>query len=165
MNLLRVSVLATVISCAWMTTAQAEQTVTLPTMTLLAENELRQETGVVPYQEDLKARKALQHIVMRSQWDAQNFQVDSNIVSNLEYQPRVEPNMSQLSPFLQAYVTSIANGLKSSDPTNGLYIMLQPLGINRGNINDVRQNGLHIQLGPNFGQGLQNTGNTPLRGN
>ena len=146
MNLLRVSVLATMLSCSWMTTAQAEQTV-LPTLKLLAEPELRQETGIVPFQEDLNARKALQHIVMRSQWDAQNFKVDSDVVANVEYQPKpAEPNLSSLSPFLQSYVMAIADGLRSSDPTQGLYVMLQPYGIDRGNINAVRQNGIHIQL-------------------
>ena len=152
MNLLRVSVFAAVLSCTWMTTAQAEQTV-LPTLKLLAEPELRQETGIVPFQEDLNVRKALQHIVMRSQWDAQNFVVNSDVVANINYQPQpAEPNLSSLSPLLQSYVMAIADGLRSSDPTQGLYIMLQPYGIDRGNIQAVRQNGLHIQLGSAQGQ-------------
>lgn len=156
MNLLRVSVLATVFSCAWMTTAQAEQITPLPTLTLLAEPELRQETGVVPFQEDLKARKALQHIVMRSQWDAQNFVVDSQQVANLNYEAKPPaPDMSQLSPLMQMHVMAIANGLQSADPTEGLYIMLKPLGINRSNINDIRQNGFQLNLNPHLNSGAQ----------
>lgn len=165
MNFLHVSVLATVLSCAWMTTAQAEQTTSLPTLTLLAEPELRQETGVVPFQEDLKARKALQHIVMRSQWDAQNFVVDSQQVANLNYEPRPPaPDMSQVSPLMQMHVMAIANGLQSADPTEGLFIMLKPLGIDRNNINDIRQNGFQPNFNPNLNGGLQQPNIQPPKG-
>lgn len=155
MNFLRVSILAVLTSCAWMTSAQAEQ-IELPTLTLMAEPELRQETGIVPFQQDPKALKALQHIVMRSQWDAQNFVVDSQQVTNLNEEARSpEPDMSQLSPLMQMHVMAIANGLQSADPTEGLYIMLKPLGIDRNNINDIRQHGLQMNLNSQFGNGLQ----------
>ena len=160
MNLLRVSVLATMFSCPWMTNAQAEQS-PLPTLQPLSESELRQETGVISLQEDLNERRALQHIVMRSQWDAQNFVVDSRVVTNINQEPRPpEPDLSQLSPLMQNYVMAIADGLRSSDPTEGLYVMLKPFGIDRGNINEVRQNGLHIQ----FGQKQQNITTKPPKG-
>ena len=41
------------------------------------------------------------------------------------------PDMSNLSPLMQQHVLDIAAGLQSSDPRNGLYIMLQPFGIDR----------------------------------
>ena len=141
----RVVFLASLISCAWMTNAQAEHTV-LPTLKLLAEPELRNETGVLPFQEDEAARRALQHIVLRGQQDAQNFVVDSQVLASLDYQPATRVDMSGLTPMLQAYVMGIANGLQSADPTNGLYQMLQPVGIHRGNIDDVRKGVLKLKL-------------------
>ena len=45
------------------------------------------------------------------------------------------PDLSSLPPSLQQHVLNIANGLQSSDPRNGLYIMLQPFGIDRNAVN------------------------------
>ena len=45
------------------------------------------------------------------------------------------PNLSSLPPALQQHVLNIAYGLQSSDPRNGLYIMLQPFGIDRNAVN------------------------------
>ena len=111
----------------------------------MAEPELRQESGVVPFQEDTQVRKALQHQVIRHERELQNVTVDSHVIANYEYQPKVVPDMGSLSPFLQQYVMSIANGLQSSDPTQGLYIMLQSVGIDRNNINDYRSGALAIK--------------------
>ncbi|WP_257232915.1 hypothetical protein [Acinetobacter sp. YH01012] len=112
----------------------ADDAVTLPTLHVLAEPELRTETGIVPYQNDEKNLRALQHQVIRNSREAQNFMIDSHVVANLEIQPlQAQPDLNSLSPFLQQYVLSIAQGLQSSDPTQGLYIMLQPFGINRSN--------------------------------
>ena len=111
----------------------------------MAEPELRQESGVVPFQEDTQVRKALQHQVIRHERELQNVTVDNHVIANYEYQPKVVPDMGSLSPFLQQYVMSIANGLQSSDPTQGLYIMLQSVGIDRNNINDYRSGALAIK--------------------
>ena len=128
----------------------------LPTLHLMAEPELRQETGIVAYQQDEKKRRALQHQVIRKERDIQNFVVDSQIVMNYDYEPKPPaPDMNRLPPFLQHHVMSIAEGLQSSDPTEGLYIMLQPLGINRGNINDIRNGSLEIKFDPNFLNSVQ----------
>ncbi|MSE24704.1 hypothetical protein GKC32_09640, partial [Lactobacillus curvatus] len=41
-------------------TVQAEEVATLPTIRVMAESELREEVGFVPFQEDKKVRQALQ---------------------------------------------------------------------------------------------------------
>ena len=112
--------------------AQEQQAVRLPALTVMAEPELRRETGAVPYQQETARRKALQHRVMQIENDAQSFIVDPEVVANLDILPmEPAPNLSSLPPSLQQHVLNIASGLQSSDPRNGLYIMLQPFGINR----------------------------------
>ncbi|WP_228157242.1 hypothetical protein [Acinetobacter sp. CFCC 11171] len=54
--------------------------------------------------------------------------------------------MSNLSPLMQQHVLDIAAGLQSSDPRNGLYIMLQPFGIDR-NATNVQISRDQINLG------------------
>jgi hypothetical protein len=143
MNLLK---FLTVVSFTSMTSLSFAQSVNvLPSLKLMAEPELRQESGVVPFQEDTQVRKALQHQVIRHERELQNVTVDNHVIANYEYQPKVVPDMGSLSPFLQQYVMSIANGLQSSDPTQGLYIMLQSVGIDRNNINDYRSGALAIK--------------------
>ncbi len=133
MNLPKISAFL-LFSCMGNMLLHADDTVTLATLQVLAEPELRTETGVVPYQNDEKNLRALQHQVMRSSREAQNFMIDSRVVANLEIQPlELKPDLNSLSPFLQQYVLSIAQGLQSSDPTQGLYIMLQPFGLDRSN--------------------------------
>ena len=123
MKFIKIYPLLLILGCPWSMMVHADDAVTLPTLHVLAEPELRTETGIVPYQNDEKNLRALQHQVIRNSREAQNFMIDSHVVANLEIQ----------SPFLQQYVLSIAQGLQSSDPTQGLYIMLQPFGINRSN--------------------------------
>ncbi|MCW8038548.1 MULTISPECIES: hypothetical protein [Acinetobacter] len=109
-----------------------QEAVRLPVLTVMAEPELREETGVVPYQQETARRKALQHRVMQIEEGTQSFVVDPSIVANLDILPaEPSPNLSSLPPALQQHVLNIASGLQSSDPRNGLYIMLQPFGINR----------------------------------
>lgn len=115
---------------------EQQEAVRLPALTVMAEPELRRETGVVPYQQETARRKALQHRVMQIENDAQSFIVDPEVVANLDILPmEPAPNLSSLPPSLQQHVLNIANGLQSSDPRNGLYIMLQPFGIDRNAVN------------------------------
>jgi len=107
--------------------------VTLPTLTVMAEPELSNETGYVPFVQEEKTQRALQHQVMRSSKEAQNFVLNAQVIENLDFQPQSQPDFNSVSPMLQQYVMSIAQGLQSSDPTQGLNIMLQPLGIDRSN--------------------------------
>ena len=115
---------------------EQQEAVRLPALTVMAEPELRRETGVVPYQQETARRKALQHRVMQIENDAQSFIVDPEVVANLDILPmEPAPNLSSLPPALQQHVLNIAYGLQSSDPRNGLYIMLQPFGIDRNAVN------------------------------
>ncbi|MEG2359736.1 hypothetical protein [Acinetobacter sp.] len=130
---------AAALACAASIPASAQEqqeAVRLPALTVMAEPELRRETGVIPYQQETARRKALQHRVMQIENDAQSFTVAPEVVANLNILPmEPAPNLSSLPPALQQHVLNIANGLQSSDPRNGLYIMLQPFGIDRNAVN------------------------------
>jgi hypothetical protein len=54
--------------------------------------------------------------------------------------------MSQFSPALQQYILAVAIGLQSSDPSNGLFKMLEPLNINRNNIDNIREGTLKVNI-------------------
>ena len=111
---------------------EQQDVIQMPALTIMAEREMRAETGIVEYQEQVDRRKALQHRVMELERDTQNKGVDATIVSNMDILPAAAmPDMSNLSPLMQQHVLDIAAGLQSSDPRNGLYIMLQPFGIDR----------------------------------
>ena len=111
---------------------EQQDAIQMPALTIMAEREMRAETGLVEYQEQVDRRKALQHRVMELERDTQNKGVDATIVSNMDILPAAAmPDMSNLSPLMQQHVLDIAAGLQSSDPRNGLYIMLQPFGIDR----------------------------------
>ena len=113
-------------------TDEQQEAIQMPALTIMAEREMRAETGIVEYQEQVDRRKALQHRVMELERDTQNKGVDATIVSNMDILPAAAmPDISNLSPLMQQHVLDIAAGLQSSDPRNGLYIMLQPFGIDR----------------------------------
>ncbi|MDQ9011348.1 hypothetical protein RFI36_16740 [Acinetobacter gerneri] len=164
MKFTQVSKILIIFSSFALHTVQAEEPVLLPSIQAMAESEMRdEEVGIVPYQEDSKVRKALQHHVNKSERDIQNYVVNDNI-KVIDFQPSpATPDMSNLSPALQQYVLAIAAGLKSSDPSNGLFNMLEPLGINRGNADALRNGTLKLNidmdnsrlqqiLGPNWKQ-------------
>ncbi|WP_257226690.1 MULTISPECIES: hypothetical protein [unclassified Acinetobacter] len=124
-----------------------QQAIQMPALTIMAEREMRAETGIVEYQEQVDRRKALQQRVMQLERDTQNKGVDATIVSNVDVLPATAvPDMSNLSPLMQQHVLDIAAGLQSSDPRNGLYIMLQPFGIDR-NATNVQISRDQINLG------------------
>ena len=58
----------------------------------------------------------------------------------LNIQPQATlPDMSNLSPLQQEFVLAVASGLQSSDPSSGIFKMLEPLGIDREKaLNGVR---------------------------
>lgn len=62
--------------------------VTLPTLTVMAEPELSNETGYVPFVQEEKTQRALQHQVMRSSKEAQNFVLNAQVIENLDFQPQ-----------------------------------------------------------------------------
>ena len=135
MNIMKMSIFGLMLG-VYSIGVQAEDkqaVVTLPTLTVMAEPEMSNETGYVPFVQEEKNLRALQHQVIRGTRDAENFMVNPDVVANLEIQPIKAPDLDSLSPALQQYVLTIAQGLQSSDPTQGLYTILENFGIDRSN--------------------------------
>lgn len=130
----------------YLASAQAEEVASLPTIKVMADSELREEVGFVPYQEDKTVRKALQHHIQKGEQDIQNIGVN-DIITPINFQPKAEqPDMSGLSPALQQYVLAVASGLQSSDPTSGLFQILKPLGIDRNNVDGFRNGTIKMNI-------------------
>ena len=146
MNFIKVLTLVTALGSIGFASAQAEEVNTLPTIKVMADAELREEVGIVPFQDDKTARKSLQHEILKDENEIQNFVIGDNIgVMNI--QPNMsQVDMTQLSPLQQEYVLAVAEGLQSSDPTKGLFIMLQPLGVDRGKALDAVSNNEPIKF-------------------
>ncbi|MEJ2899235.1 hypothetical protein [Acinetobacter sp. NS-4] len=110
-----------------------------PELSPLTDSELRVEAEIVQVMydpHDHQREKALQHRIMQIQMDAQNFVVDPTIVMTIDLVPEPPmPDINSLPLPLQQYVLAIARGLQSSDPREGLYILLEPFGINRNAVN------------------------------
>ena len=70
---------------------EQQDAIQMPALTIMAEREMRAETGIVEYQEQVDRRKALQHRVMELERDTQNRGVDATIVSNMDILPAAEP--------------------------------------------------------------------------
>ena len=67
------------------------------------------------------------------------------------------------APYSFKHVLNIAAGLQSSNPTEGLYIMLQPFGIHRNatNVQIAREQISIGQIDWNFMQGIQQNSQQP----
>ena len=129
--------------------AQAEDVASLPSIQLMADDDLRDEvvTTVTPFQEDEKVRKALQHQIIKKEQDIQNSALTQSSPA-LNVQPQTPlPDMSHLSPLQQEYVLSVAAAFKSDDPSSGIFRMLEPLGIDREKaLNHIQHGGGAIQI-------------------
>jgi hypothetical protein len=75
----------------------------------------------------------------------QNAEIPENI-SAVEFEPKVQSGLSQVSPGLQEYILAVASGFQSSDPTNGVFKILEPLNINRNNIDGIRDGSIKVNL-------------------
>lgn len=151
MNLLKPSILGLVTACAAFTLpifshaapATVSDPVVLPTLTVMAEPELRAVTEkMMPYQEQNSQLKALQMRLMKIERDIQAYSVDGDIAANIDVmRSPVAPDLDSLPVVFREYVLAIAQGLQSSDPRNGVYVLLQPFGINRDatNVQIVRE--------------------------
>lgn len=121
----------------------ASEPVVLPTLTVMAEPELRAVTEkMLPYQEQNSQRKALQMRLMKIEREIQAYSVDGDIVANIDaMRAPVDPDLDSLPVVFREYVLAVAQGLQSSDPRNGVYVLLQPFGINRDatNVQIVRE--------------------------
>nr|WP_314104368.1 hypothetical protein [Acinetobacter lwoffii] len=113
--------------------APAANSVVLPTLTVMAEPELRAVTEkMLPYQEQNSQRKALQMRLMKIERELQDYTVNADFAGDIEILPSSNPaRLDSLPPGLQQYVQAIADGLRSADPRDGIYLMLVPFGINR----------------------------------
>ncbi|CAI3146826.1 hypothetical protein MWMV7_MWMV7_02421 [Acinetobacter calcoaceticus] len=146
MNFLKQSAFIAAFAFMGLPTVQAEEVATLPTIRVMAESELREEVGFVPYQEDKKVRQALQHHEYKTHYDIQNALVSEGMTT-VDYQPvMAQPDLSQLSPFLQQYILAVAGGIQSSDPTNGIFEMLRDLNINRSNVDAFRDGTMKVNI-------------------
>lgn len=97
---------------------------------------------MMPYQEQNSQLKALQMRLMKIERDIQAYSVDGDIAANIDVmRSPVAPDLDSLPVVFREYVLAIAQGLQSSDPRNGVYILLQPFGINRDatNVQIVRE--------------------------
>lgn len=147
MNFIKVSVLVSVLSALGLPTAQAEEVASLPTIKMMADTELRDEqVTMTPFQEEQDTRKALQSKIMKDERGIQNKGLPSPIDQSINYIPQTAIDMSALdnftnSPLLQAYVLEVAKGFQSSDPTNGVFKILQNFGVDRSSaLNSISNN-------------------------
>lgn len=147
MNFLKQTPLIIGFAVMGLPTVQADEVTTLPTIRVMAESELREEqVGPVPLQEDKKVQQALQNRIYKIQRDMQNEGI-VEMSATVDYQPITsQPDLSQLSPVLQDYILAVAAGFQSSDPTNGLFKMLQPLNINRDNAESFREGMIKVNI-------------------
>lgn len=121
--------------------------VVLPSLTVMSEPELRATVEILPFQENAVQRQALQQRLMKIERDIQAYSVDADFAGSIEVLPAAPaPDLDSLSPFLREYVLAIARGLQSSDPRNGLYVILQQFGIKR-NATNVQISGQQFNLG------------------
>ncbi len=81
MNFLKRSVFLSLFAFMALPTVQAEEVTTLPTIRVMAESELREEVGPVPFQEDMKVRQALQHRIYKTHSDMQNEPIKESTVT------------------------------------------------------------------------------------
>lgn len=146
MSFLKQSALITAFAFIGLPTVQAEEVTTLPTIRVMAESELRDEVGFVPFQEDKNVRQALQHHEYKIHNDIQNALVPEGMTT-VDYQPvMAQPDLTQLSPFLREYILAVAGGIQSSDPTNGIFEMLKPLYIDRSNVDAYRNGTMKVNI-------------------
>lgn len=149
MNLLKYVSVAVIMIAGNLSICSAfADTANMPMLRTMAEPELRAETtGIIAYQQDPQEVRALQHRIMQIQMDTQNFVVSPTVLSSVDLVPDGPmPDINSLPPVLQQYVIAIAQGLQSPDPREGLYIMLEPFGIDR-NAQNVQIAREQVKLG------------------
>jgi len=138
MNLLKnLSCVIVAIAGSFSISSTFADTAEMPVLRMMAEPELRAETtGIIQYQQDPQEVRALQHRIMQIQLDTQNFVVNPTILATIDLVPDGPiPDINSLPLEQQQYVLAVARGLQSSDPREGLYIILEPFGIDRNATN------------------------------
>lgn len=149
MNIANVCLVVSVLTSSALCQVYAEEATTLPTIKVMADAELRDEvlTTVQPFQEDRVVRKGLQHQIIKKEQSIQNYVIGDHATA-VNIQPQVMlPDMSNLTAMQREYVLAVAAGLQSTDPTSGIFKMLEPLGIDRDRaLNNVRNGGGVLQI-------------------
>ncbi len=115
----------------------APESVTLPTLTVMADRELREETEfMLPLQEQSSQKKALKMRMMKIERELQDYTVNADFAGDLDILPSTNPaRLDSLPPGLQQYVQAIADGLLFADPRDGIFLMLVPFGIDHNATN------------------------------
>ncbi|ESK53742.1 hypothetical protein [Acinetobacter tjernbergiae] len=170
MDFLKRSALMMVFTFVGLPVVHADEVTTLPTIRIMAESELREEVvGPTPFQEDKKVRQALQHYIQKQHTDIQNAQL-TETTSSIDYQANaLQPDLSQVSPFLEDYILAVAMGFQSSNPSNGVFKILEPLNINRDNADTFRDGSIKVRLDDllrlqqQIDAGLKTSQNFPIR--
>ena len=104
----------------------------------LTENEMSQVTLSPQHYYTTAEHRTLEHRIYEIENELQNYVVNSNILENVDWQPKVSTDdLPALSPHLQAHVENIARGLQSDDPRQGIRIMIDGFegGIQLGSLN------------------------------
>lgn len=152
MNIAQFCLISSILTSTAFCHVYADDEASLPTIKVMADAELRDQvvTTVTPFQEDEEVRKALQHQIIKKEQDIQNFSRVNAFGSPNIQQPDALPDMSNLTPLQRDYVLAVASGLQSSDPSSGIFKMLEPLGIDRDKaLNGVRTGNLPMNLDEN----------------
>lgn len=148
MNIARVCLFVSLMTSAVYSHVYAEDALTLPTIKVMADTELRDEvlTTMPPLQENEKVRRNLQHYIIKKEQGIQNYEI-GNQANVVNVQPQAAmPDMSQLSLLQQQYVLAVAAGLQSSDPSSGIFKMLEVFGVDRDKALNHVQSGGAIQI-------------------
>ena len=165
MNIAKVCLFISLMTSVVYSHVYAEDALTLPTIKVMADTELRDEvlTTMPPLQENEKVRRNLQHYIIKKEQAIQNYEIrnQANVV-NVHPQAAM-PDMSQLSLLQQQYVLAVAAGLQSSDPSSGIFKMLEVFGVDRDKaLNQVQSGGGAIQI--NLDQQMLNQFRDKLQG-
>ena len=124
----------------------SDQVTTLPTIRIMAESELREEVGFVPFQQQAAVQQALQHHIEK---------IEKNVYITQVYEPLLQiqdpvigtaPDLSQFSPALQQYILAVAAGFQSNDPTQGVLNMLKPLNMDQHHLEQLQNGTIQIKL-------------------
>ena len=154
MHLFQTVGLFVLVAIAGLPVAALAQEMELPVLKVMAEPELRQETGFIPYQENVQERQALQHHIMKIEYALQNEQGDAyRYVTQIAPKNQPQVNMDHLPWALQQHILAIAAGLKSDNPLRGIEVMLQPFRNGSGQLQlDFNTVSLDMLEGPRLKQ-------------
>lgn len=138
---------SSVLLMVWLFTAHANaDTSTLSVLQSLTEQDMRGVAGSVQWKADTQKLDNIQRTGLRNQRELQQKTVhgeNSGNVAVLDI-PQQQTESGHLPEPLQQHVEHIAQGLQSSDPTQGIHTLLEPIGKGR---NDLQINLDNVKIG------------------